>query len=155
MRIKFFSALILVAMLSGCASSPRSVTTSIGDNNITTSGKTIEVLALDFNKATSIEYQSLRAVVLQELTDKGMIPVNGAAVEPNYLVLFDYAVDLGTNEPFERRFVAVTFDSKLERIVHRIRLTSEGSTKAPMEIFPQLIKAAYRDYPKSTGIKYQ
>jgi hypothetical protein len=146
---------VVFFLLGGCASGPKisaSVAT-IGEANIAIKGETFEVVALDFQKANSLEFQGLRAQVIRELTAKGMIPVNGVKLEPRYLVLFDYAVDVAVEEPYERRFVAVTYDSVARSIVHKIRVSSSGSTRSVPEIFPAIVRQAYIAFPQSRGFE--
>jgi len=145
----------LFLLFTGCSTANKiaATTATIGEPNIKIAGESFDVLALDFSKATSLDFQSLRAQVIQEMSRKGMIQVNATKVEPRYLILFDYAVDLGDESPYERRFVAVTYDTKLEHIVHRIRVISKGTSNDVGNIFPPIVKHVYEIFPASNGFQ--
>jgi hypothetical protein len=152
--LKLLLAVSLSSLLTACAvRGLQATTTTIGEPEIGVKGATFEVLALDFDKAVSTDFLALRAGVIQELSKKSMIPVNGFKVEPRYLVLFDYAVDIGVQTPYESRFVAVTHDIKLGRIVHRISVTSKGVSSNVAEVFPPIVRHVYSDFPASGGFK--
>ena len=147
-------AIALAVLFSGCTSI-KITSTAAGTAGVPLAGTTFDVYPLDFSKSSSLEFHSLRSVAVTELSKKGMRLVDASKEEPTYLVLFDYAVGLGVEAAYERRFVSFTYDPRTKSMVHRSRVISEGSSKQATEIFPAIIRHVYETFPAGQAPRTQ
>jgi hypothetical protein len=139
-------------LLAACAS-PVATEISTLEPSFPIQGASVDVVPLDPSKANSPEFMVLRSIALVELGKKGMKPVDSGKVAPSYLVLMNYAVDLGDDISYERRLAIIVYEFKSGKKVQHVNLSWFGRDRISGEVFGKAIAQTVSRLPISTGIK--
>ena len=150
-QLKVLVALTLITLLMGCAVNEKKydmqVLTTIPNQSM--EGKTYGLFPLDESKARKIETQLIADEVVKGLALTGLRlgELNGSL--PNYIILFDYATDLGLNASYEHVFLIIAYQVSdgSNRQIYKLRLKMDSNEKNLLIALNALMQSAIPKFP--------
>lgn len=140
-----------VVFLSGCATL-KGTEVSTTEADIKIEGSTVDLFPADFDKYKSSDFFALKSVALKELSSKGMRPVNALQVKPDYLIMLDYASDLGPSFNYERRLLLAMYEYESGIKVQHIKYSWISENKPTAISFKNMVSEAAKKLPLKAGV---
>ena len=150
--MKTFLIFCAALALAGCVTMTGNEVSSSSEP-FTIQGRKVDVAALDPEKAKSSDFAALKQVALQKLAQKGMIIVDSRKENPDYLILINYAIDMGDDFKYERRLLVNIYDFNSGRKVQSIKSSWLGDGKGSASTFVKMLQKTIERLPVSPGFQ--
>lgn len=144
--------LVLIAVLIvGCASNQKKyeaeVLTTIPNQSMI--DKTYALYPLDEMKIRRIETQMFVGEVVKGLTETGLRLQELNGQMPSYIIMFDYATEIGLDAPYEHVFLMIAYDvtSGARNQVYKVRLKLDSKEKNPLTALSPAIQSITKKFP--------
>jgi hypothetical protein len=149
--LKILFVIISCALIAGCATQQQKydaeVLTTIGNQSM--EGKTYGLFPLDQLKVGKIETQMIASEIVKGLTLTGLRLGELHADLPNYVLLFDYATELGIDAPYEHVFLMIGYavSDGTQRQIYKVRLKVDSREKNALVILSPAIQSITEKFP--------
>ena len=149
--LRLCTIVLIGALLTACASrQPKydaQVLTLIP--NQTLQGKTFGVFPLDETKLSKLETRMFVGEVAKGLTPTGMVVGGQDGSLPDYIVLYDYATEIGIDAPFEHVFLMIAYDVSggSRNQIYKARLKVNSTDNNPVVALSPAIASLTKVFP--------
>lgn len=150
-HFKIVLAVVTCVLITGCATQQQrydaEVLTTIGNQSM--EGKTYGLFPLDQLKVGKIETQVIASEIVKGLTLTGLRLGERTAGLPNYVLMFDYATELGIDAPYEHVFLMIGYDvsNGKRQQIYKVRLKIDSREKSPVVILSPAIQSITEKFP--------
>lgn len=149
--MKLIATVFSFAVLIGCAAKPppfkSDILTTIPDAPMV--GKTYALFPLDETKARKLETKVIFDETIKGLTQTGLRLGELHGDLPSYMLLYDYATELGIQAAYEQVYLLIAYDVSGGRRdqVYKARVTVNSADKNPVAALALAIQSVTTQFP--------
>jgi hypothetical protein len=152
--VKFFGrGFWLAIMLLGLSNCTMVTANSVAVSempNPPSASATISVYPLDKNKANTVNYGAIARGFESDLTGQGFAVSTPFSTRTKYVVLIDYAIEMGVDQPWDRYITEIVYDTTDNKRVFQDDIESDGPSSDIVRVAALLFYQGAKDFKRGT-----